>query len=129
MQQDSCIYVVDNKAAGASSDVYEFTEVDGQLIISDPSATGDLTEPPFSSCPDTDDLEQLNARLAYNSPERTWSLAAFITNATNWTPKYKEDEPGSLGKELASNFSDGSPSYGRTEEPRMYGVEFRYNFQ
>jgi len=34
-----------------------------------------------------------------------------------------------LGGELASDFSDGSPSCGRTEEPRMYGMEFRYNFR
>tara|TARA_R110001599_G_scaffold353463_1_gene593012 strand:+ start:57856 stop:60360 length:2505 start_codon:yes stop_codon:yes gene_type:complete len=130
IQQNSCVYVVDNKAEGRSSDVYTFTEVDGKLIISDPSATGNLTEPPFNSCPDSDNMEQLNARLAYNSPDRDWSLAAFITNATNWTPKRLEgEEPGSLGKELASNFSDGSPSYPRTEEPRMYGVELRYNFK
>jgi hypothetical protein len=56
-------------------------------------------------------------------------VAAFVTNATNWTPKHRGGEPGGLGGELASNFSDGSPSYGRTDEPRMYGVEFRYNFQ
>lgn len=129
LPQDSCFYVVDNKAAGRSSDVYEFTKVDGQLIISDSSATGDLTEPPFDSCPDTDDQQQLNARLAYNSPERDWSIAAFITNATNWSPDHVAEEPGGLGSQLASDFSDGSPSYGRTDEPRMYGMEFRYNFR
>lgn len=89
----------------------------------------DLTEPPFKNCPDTDDQEQLNARLAYNSPERDWTVAAFVTNATNWTPKVLAGEPGGLGSQLASAFSDGSPSYPRTDEPRMYGVEFRYNFQ
>jgi iron complex outermembrane receptor protein len=129
LSQDSCTYVVNNKAEGRPSDVYQFTKVDGELIISDPSATGDLTEPPFDNCPDTDDQEQLNARLAYNSSERDWTVAAFVTNATNWTPKHRGGEPGGLGGELASNFSDGSPSYGRTDEPRMYGVEFRYNFQ
>ena len=121
--------MVNNKAEGRPSDVYQFTKVDGELIISDPSATGDLTEPPFDNCPDTDDQEQLNARLAYNRSERDWTVAAFVTNATNWTPKHRGGEPGGLGGELASNFSDGSPSYGRTDEPRMYGVEFRYNFQ
>jgi len=129
LSQDSCFYVVNNKAEGQPNDVYQFTKVDGQLIISDPSATGDLTEPPFDSCPDTDDQEQLNARLAYNSPERDWTVAAFVTNATNWTPKVRGGEPGGLGSQLATAFSDGSPSYGRTDEPRMYGVEFRYNFQ
>jgi len=127
LQRNSCSYVVNNKAQGESSDVYGLTKVDGQLVISDPSATGNLTEPPFNSCPDTDNAEQLNARLAYNSPERDWTVAAFVTNATNWTPD--KVDPGGLGNELQSNFSDGSPSYGRTEEPRMYGVEFRYNFQ
>ena len=73
--------------------------------------------------------EQLNARLAYNSPERDWTLAAFITNATNWMPDKVGGEPGGLGSQLATAFSDGSPSYGRTAEPRMYGVEFRYNFE
>ncbi|MCB1699881.1 MAG: TonB-dependent receptor [Pseudomonadales bacterium] len=129
LPQDSCFYVVDNAAEGKSSDVYEFTKVDGKLVISDPSATGDLTEPPFSDCPDTSDQEQLNARLAYNSPERDWTLAAFITNATNWMPDKVGGEPGGLGSQLATAFSDGSPSYGRTAEPRMYGVEFRYNFE
>jgi len=127
LPRNSCKYVVNNKAAGESSDVYGLTKVDGKLIISDPSATGDLTEPPYSECPDTDDQEWLNARLAYNSPERNWTLAAFVTNATNWTPK--RGDPGGLGGELATAFSDGSPSYGRTDEPRMYGVEFRYNIQ
>lgn len=127
LPRDQCIYVVDNKAEGSSNDVYGLTEVDGQLIISDPSATGNLTEPPYSSCPDSDNREWLNARLTYNSPERDWSLAAFITNATNWEPD--KVNPGGLGSQLASDFSDGSPSYGRTDEPRMYGVEFRYNFQ
>ena len=127
LPRNSCSYVINNKAAGQPNDVYGLTKVDGKLIISDFSATGDLTEPPFNECPDGDDREQLNARVAYNSPERDWSLAAFVTNATNWTPD--NVDPGGLGEELATAFSDGSPSYGRTEEPRMYGVEFRYNFQ
>lgn len=126
-ERTSCSYVVNNKAAGLPNDVYGLTEVDGKLIISDFSATGSLTEPPFSECPDGDDFEQLNARVAYNSPERDWTVAAFVTNATNWTPD--NVDPGGLGGELATGFSDGSPSYGRTEEPRMYGMEFRYNFQ
>jgi len=127
LSRDQCIYVVDNKARGTSNDVYGLTRVDGQLVISDPSATGNLTEPPFDNCPDTDNREQLNARLAYNSPERNWTVAAFVTNATNWQPD--KVDPGGLGSQLATAFSDGSPSYGRTDEPRMYGMEFRYNFQ
>ena len=127
LSRDQCIYVVDNKARGTSNDVYGLTRVDGQLVISDPSATGNLTEPPYDNCPDTDNREQLNARLAYNSPERNWTVAAFVTNATNWQPD--KVDPGGLGSQLATSFSDGSPSYGRTDEPRMYGMEFRYNFQ
>lgn len=126
-ERTSCSYVVNNKAAGLPNDVYGLTEVDGKLIISNFSATGNLTEPPFNECPDGDDFEQLNARVAYNSPERDWTVAAFVTNATNWAPD--NVDPGGLGGELATDFSDGSPSYGRTEEPRMYGMEFRYNFQ
>ena len=127
LSRDSCVYVVDNKAQGAPNDVYGLTKVDGQLVISDSSATGNLTEPPYNNCPDSDNREQLNARLAYNSPERDWTVAAFITNATNWQPD--KVDPGGLGGQLATDFSDGSPSYGRTDEPRMYGMEFRYNFQ
>ncbi|MEE4146954.1 MAG: TonB-dependent receptor [Halieaceae bacterium] len=127
LERDQCVYVVNNKAEGAPSDVYGLTRVDGKLVISDASATGDLTEPPFNDCPDTDDREQLNARLAYNSPDRDWTVAAFVTNATNWQPD--ELDPGGLGSQLSTAFSDGSPSYGRTDEPRMYGMEFRYNFQ
>lgn len=129
LERNNCTYVVDNSAEGRSSDVYGLTKVDGTLIISNPSATGDLTEPPFNDCPDGDDMEQLNARVTYYSPGGNWELAAFVTNATDWEPdEGDKDDPGGLGGELASNFSDGSPSYGRTQEPRMYGMEFRYNF-
>jgi hypothetical protein len=126
LERNSCTCVVDNKDEGRSSDFYGLTKVDGTLIISNPSATGDLTEPPFNDCPDGDDMEQLNARVTYYSPDRNWELAAFVTNATDWEPD--DVDAGGLGGELASNFSDGSPSYGRTQEPRMYGMEFRYNF-
>jgi len=128
VEQTTCKYVVNNRSEGRSSDVYGLTEVNGQLIISDPSATGDLTEPPFNRCPDRDDREQLNARMTYFSPSGNWEAALWVVNWTDWEPDVTDD-PGGLGEELASDFSDGSPSYGRTEEPRMYGVEFRYNFQ
>jgi len=127
VERNSCIYVVDNRAEGRPSDVYGLTDLNGQLVISDPSATGDLTEPPFSQCPDGDDFEQLNARVTYYSPGGNWELAAWVVNWTDWEPDHVD--PGGLGGELASDFSDGSPSYPRTEEPRMYGLEFRYNFQ
>ncbi len=127
VERTSCYYVVNNRAEGRSSDVYGLTDLDGQLIISDPSATGGLTEPPFSQCPDTDDFEQLNARVTWYSPGGGFEIAAWVVNWTDWEPQ--NVDPGGLGAELASDFSDGSPSYGRTDEPRMYGMEFRYNFQ
>tara|TARA_R110002110_G_scaffold415561_2_gene650991 strand:- start:223345 stop:225843 length:2499 start_codon:yes stop_codon:yes gene_type:complete len=126
LERNECTFVVDNSAQGQPSDVYRLTELDGQLVISDPSATGNISQPPFSQCPDGDDRKQLNARVTYFSPEQTWEVAAFVTNATDWEPE--NEDPGGLGSELASSFSDGSPSYGRTEEPRMYGIEVRYRF-
>ncbi len=125
-ERNSCVYVVNNRDEGLPSDVYTFTEIDGALVISDDSATGNLEAPPFDSCPDSDDREQLNARVTYYSPARSWELAAFVTNATDWEPEV--GDPGGLGGELASDFSDGSPSWTRRDEPRMYGMEVRYNF-
>ncbi|TXS92122.1 TonB-dependent receptor [Parahaliea maris] len=124
--RDSCVYVVDNSAEGLPSDVYTLTEIDGQLVITNDSATGDLDAPPFDSCPDTDDREQLNARVTYYSANEHWEVGAFVVNATDWEPEI--GDPGGLGGETASNFSDGSPSWTRRNEPRMYGVELRYNF-
>ncbi len=129
-ERNTCTYVVDNKAEGRPNDFYEFTEVDGELIISNPSATGDLTEVPFDSCPDFDDFEQLNLRAAFFSPSGDWEIAAFVTNATDWEPEevIRGGQPGGIGGELASSITDGSPTYERREEPRMYGVELRYNW-
>ena len=68
--------------------------------------------------------------MTWFSPGRDWELALWVVNWTDWARDEPSDnEPDGLGEELASRFSDGSPSYGRTDEPRMYGVEFRYNFQ
>ena len=129
-ERNECKYVVNNRNEGRSSDVYGLTEVNGELIISDASATGDLTESPWSSCPDNDDFEQLNGRVTYFSPGRDWELALWVVNWTDWNRDQPDgNDPGGLGEALASDFSDGSPSYLRTDEPRMYGVEFRYNFQ
>jgi len=119
----SCTYV--ESLADGTGAVYGLSEVDGSLVISQPSATGTLTAPPFSSCPDLDDREQLNARLSYLSPGGDWEVAAWITNATDWDPT---GDPGGLGGELKSAYSDGSPAYDRREEPRMYGVDFKYSF-
>jgi iron complex outermembrane receptor protein len=122
----SCVFVED--LADGTGAVYGLTEVDGSLIISQPSVTGTLTEPPFDSCPDLDDREQLNARLSYLSPDGNWEVAAWVTNATDWDPAGADDAPGGLGGELRSAHSDGSPAYDRREEPRMYGVELKYAF-
>ena len=48
-----------------------------------------------------------------------------MTNATDWKP---DGDPGGLGGDLRSDFSDGSPAWDRREEPRMYGVELTYTF-
>jgi len=120
----SCTYV--ETLADGTGAVYGLTEVDGQLIISQPSATGTLSEVPFDSCPDLDDKETLNVRLSYLSPKGNWEVAAWVTNATDWDP---DGDPGGIGGELRSAFSDGSPAYDRRDEPRMYGVELKYSFE
>ena len=75
------------------------------------------------------DKELLNLRVTYYSASGNWEVGAFVTNATDWAPDLADEgDPGGLGGELASAFSDGSPSWIRREEPRMYGVELRYNF-
>jgi hypothetical protein len=119
----SCTYV--QELPDGSGAVYGFTELDGQLIISRDSATGTLTAPPFSSCPDLDDREMLNARLTFIPAGGNWELGAWVTNATDWEP---DGEPGGLGGDLRSGFTDGSPAYDRREEPRMYGVDVKYSF-
>jgi hypothetical protein len=100
----SCAFVVDNKAVGRPNDFYEFTEIDGTLVISNPSATGDLTEVPFGSCPDLEDFEQLNLRAVFFSPDGSREVAAFMTNATDWEPDtvVSSGQPGGIGDELAS---------------------------
>mgnify|MGYP001597777071 CR=1 FL=1 len=120
----SCAYV--ETLADGSGAYYGLTEIDGQLIISNDSATGSLTEPPFSSCPDLDDEEQLNARASWISPDGAWEVGAWVTNATDWGP---DGDAGGNGNELASAFTDGSPSYDRRAEPRMYGMDLRYTFK
>ena len=66
----SCAYV--EELADGTGAYYRFEEIEGDLIISDDSATGSLTEPPFGSCPDLDDEERLNARASWISPEGSW---------------------------------------------------------
>ena len=122
--RQDCTYVQD--LGDGTSAIYGLDVVDGELIISDPSATGNLTEPPFSSCPDLDDREQLNSRISYTSPEEKWIVGAWITNATDWE---EDADPGGLGGDLASDCcTDGSPSWDRRERPRMYGMDVQYNF-
>jgi len=118
-----CTYV---ENLGDISAIYELDTVDGDLVISRPSAVGTLTEAPFDSCPDLDDEERLNARLSYLNPTGAWEAGIWITNATNWVPDNKD--PSGLGGDLRSAFSDGSPAWDRREPPRMWGVDFRYNF-
>lgn len=119
-----CRFVQD-LGTGLSAEI-GLNDVDGTLVISQPTATGAITEPPFDSCPNLDDQERLNARVAWISPGRTWTVAGWVTNATDWAPN---NDPGGLGNDLRSDFTDGSPSYSRREEPRMYGLELTYTFQ
>ncbi len=122
--RSGCKFVETNPDGTGS--VYSLSEnADGVLEINRPSATGSLTAPPFDSCSDAKDRKLLNGRVAYFTPSRTWEVAAWVRNATDWGP---DGDPGGLGGELASQFSDGSPSYTRRDEPRMYGLELRYNF-
>ncbi len=123
----SCRFVQD--LGGGLTAETGLTEINGQLVISQPSAfqaQGAITEPPFNSCPDLDDQERLNGRIAWLSPRGDWQIAAWITNATDWEP---DGDPGGLGNDLRTNFSDGSPAYDRREEPRMYGLELTYTFK
>lgn len=119
----SCSYV--ETLADGSGAYYGYTEVDGTLIVSNDSATGSLTEPPFDSCPDLDDEERLNARLSWLDSSGNWEIGAWVTNATDWGP---DGDAGGNGNELAGDITDGSPSYSRREEPRMYGMDLRYSF-
>ncbi len=122
----NCSFV--QEPGGDTGAYYEFdTDPDsGSLIISKDSAVGTLTEPPFESCPDLDDRENLNARLAYFSASGAWEVAAWVTNWTNWSDD--SGEAGGNGTEISSAFTDGAPSYDRREPPRMYGVELKYSF-
>ena len=117
----SCAYVQD--LPDGSGAFYEFREVEGELIISNDSATGNLSEPPFGSCPDLDDEERLNARAAWISPGGEWEIGAWVTNATDWGP---DGDAGGIAQELQSTITDGSPAYDRREPPRMYGIDLRY---
>ncbi len=124
--------LVEDQGNGISAET-GFEEVNGQLVVSQDNFPnpflddmGDLIRPlPFSSCPDLDDQERLNARLSWLSPRGDWQIAAWVTNATDWEP---DGDPGGLGNDLRSDFSDGSPAYDRREEPRMYGLELTYTF-
>ncbi|NCF18234.1 MAG: TonB-dependent receptor [Haliea sp.] len=66
-----------------------------------------------------DDYFLLNARLGWISPEATFEAALYGTNIT--------DEFYHFG---AAAVADSSGSFTRTSGlPRMYGLEFRYNFR
>lgn len=122
--RQSCKYVED-LGTGISA-YYELDTVDGDLIISKDSAVAPRGDDvPFDSCPDRDDREQLNLRLAYLSANGDWEVAGWVTNATDWA---NDTEPGGNGPQLGSAFTDGAPSYDRREPPRMYGMEFKYMF-
>ncbi len=121
-----CRYVQD-LGDGRSAE-YGFDEIDGTLFLSQDSAWAPIGDGPlpFDSCPDFDDKERLNARISWLSPGGSWQVAAWVTNATDWEP---DEDPGGLGNDLRSGFTDGSPAYDRREEPRLYGLELTYTFK
>ncbi len=121
--RDSCAYV--QQLPDGTGAYYQFDTDEGELAISRRSAVGTLTEPPIDECPAREDRERLNARLAYTSSGGEWRLSAWVTNWLNWLP---QGDPGGLGRELASDFTDGAPSYTRREPPRMYGMALQYSF-
>jgi iron complex outermembrane receptor protein len=120
----SCTIGVDQ--GDGTSAIYGFQTIDDQFVVSNNSAVAPISEPFIDACPDFDDKEQLNARLAYFSASGNWEVGAWVTNATDWDD---EGDPGGLGGDLQSDCcSDGSPAWDRRERPRMYGMDLRYNF-
>lgn len=123
-KRDECSYVVPQ--SNGTSAHYKLAKVDGVLQLVRDSSVAPLGSSPLSRCPDYDDMVMLNGRVGWTSPSQQWEVAAWITNATDWEP---DVNPGGIGGELASVITDGSPAYDRRDEPRMYGLLLRYNFQ
>jgi iron complex outermembrane receptor protein len=119
--RDACKVVVDNPAGTDYVYVYDVDEngVFGQTGGMGPDA------PDLGSCPDTPDKERLNLKAAYIAASGDWEVAAYVINATD--EHGDAQDPGGLGGSLATDFTDGSPTYSR-EDPRFYGVEMKYNF-
>ncbi len=118
--RNSCKVVVDNP--GGVDYVYSYDTIDGDLI----STGGAGGSPPdLNSCPDSADQELLNLKVTYIAASGDWELATYVLNATD--EHGDERDPGGLGGSLSTPFTDGSPTYSR-EDPRLYGVEFKYLF-
>lgn len=82
-------------------------------------------------------IDRAGEKFAQKSPEVSFSVGGTYTldfksgaSATDWEPGpvVNSGQPGGIGGELTSDFSDCSPTYERREEPRMYGLELRYNW-
>ncbi len=73
----------------------------------------------------------LNVRVTYASPKKNWEISAYMINVTDAENAKNEVEddppPNGLGSSIASDFTDGSPTYSR-EDPRLQGIEFKYLF-
>jgi iron complex outermembrane receptor protein len=108
------------------SAIYSLSTVDGELIVSRNSVIAPIDEAPIERCADGEDTEQLNGRVAYLSPTGNWEVGLWVTNWTDFVPS--EGDPGGLGGDLRSQYSDGSPAWDRRAPPRMWGGDLRYNF-
>ncbi|ARN73251.1 TonB-dependent receptor [Oceanicoccus sagamiensis] len=119
--RDACRVVIENDDGSVS--VHRFDTVDGDFRRVGGGAG--QPAPDVNSCADTPDSELLNLKVTYIAASGDWELATYVLNATD--DHGDSQDPGGLGDSLATAFDDGSPTYSRTD-PRLYGVEFKYNF-
>lgn len=128
--QESCKFVEENPNGTVS--VYSLNTIDGVLQITGGGngAGANARQPgtvdiPFANCNDEADSELLNIRIVYVNPEGNWELSSYMTNVNN--EHGDRQSPEGFGGSLSTPFTDGSPAYTR-DDPRLYGVEFKYIF-
>ena len=120
-ERDSCRMVVENVDGSVS--VHDFGTVDGEFRRTGGGAG--QSAPDIDGCSDSPDSQLLNLRVAYIAASGDWELSTYMTNATDEHGNVQD--PAGLGGSLASQITDGSPTYTR-RDPRMYGVEFKHVF-
>ncbi|WP_101757729.1 TonB-dependent receptor [Oceanicoccus sp. KOV_DT_Chl] len=121
VSRESCKFVEENTDGSVS--VYGFDTIDGVFQ----QINGGAGQPDFvaSSCPDQPERQLLNLKVTYMDGSGDWEVATYVLNATDEHGDVMD--PGGLGGSLSSSITDGSPTYTR-DNPRLYGVEFKYNF-